>query len=44
MSTIIEDHTGDHGEAEVCLCKDGTLFLAPPDKMRQCKIKAGICA
>lgn len=30
--------------AEVCVCKDGTLFLAPPDSKLPCKVTRGICA
>lgn len=31
------------GTAEVCMCTDGTLFLAPPDVKRPCKITSGVC-
>uniref|UniRef100_T2MDK5 Gamma-sarcoglycan n=1 Tax=Hydra vulgaris TaxID=6087 RepID=T2MDK5_HYDVU len=29
--------------AEVCMCKDGTLFLAPPDSNKPCKVTSGVC-
>jgi len=30
--------------SEVCVCKDGTLFLAPADSKLPCKVTNGICS
>lgn len=29
---------------EVCMCEDGTLFLAPADSHLPCKVTAGVCS
>uniref|UniRef100_A0A069DMK0 Delta sarcoglycan protein n=1 Tax=Clytia hemisphaerica TaxID=252671 RepID=A0A069DMK0_9CNID len=29
--------------SEVCVCKDGTIFLAPADSKLPCKVTAGVC-
>jgi len=44
-SPIPQSTEGDvyGGIREVCMCKDGTLFLAPPDSMKPCKVTSGIC-
>lgn len=31
------------GVSEVCVCKDGTLFLAPADSKLPCKVTDGVC-
>jgi len=44
-STIHEDNLPyiHQGVREVCVCPDGTLFLAPTQKMHQCKVDAHVC-
>lgn len=37
------DGTVYGGIAEVCMCGDGRLFLAPPDVQKPCKVTAGVC-
>jgi len=45
QSTIVDDHLSDvyQGVKEVCVCPDGSLFLAPTHKMYQCKVNFKLC-
>lgn len=44
-SDLSAGNTGNiyDGIAEVCACKDGTLFLAPPDSGLPCKVTKDVC-
>lgn len=45
QSTIVDDHLSHayQGVKEVCVCPDGSLFLAPTHKMYQCKVNLKMC-